>query len=282
MLLRTTIALLALLALAPPALRAQPCAGDCSGDGQVAINELVTCVAFALAGAEPAACTACDANGDDAVAIADLIAGVNAALNGCETVDLPDLVPLSVRLSSDTPACINDTSEIRLRLEICVANEGTAAAPASSVELLGEEVGRVDGIAAGGQACLITAFVPFDIDVRVDAREEIAETDERNNFAFLFVPLPTPPPFCDATPTVTDTPPPTDTPAATETETPSATATASDTPVPTNTPVPTDTATPVATDTPLATETPVPTATLVPTATGVPTGTATATAPPGT
>jgi cysteine-rich repeat protein len=59
------------------------CAGDCNGDGEVAINELITGVNIALGSAPLSACAAIDINGDGDVAINELIAAVNNALNGC-------------------------------------------------------------------------------------------------------------------------------------------------------------------------------------------------------
>jgi hypothetical protein len=60
------------------------CPGDCSGDGTVAINELITGVNIALGSATLDACPPFgDCNGDGSVAINELIAAVNAALGGC-------------------------------------------------------------------------------------------------------------------------------------------------------------------------------------------------------
>jgi len=61
--------------------RAQ-CAGDCSGDSEVAINEIIGCVNIAL-GAPVSNCAPCDVDGDGNVAINELIQAVNSALNGC-------------------------------------------------------------------------------------------------------------------------------------------------------------------------------------------------------
>jgi hypothetical protein len=59
------------------------CAGDCNGDGQVTVNELILGVNIAL-GSQPASvCTAIDTNGDGMVTINELIAAVTRALNGC-------------------------------------------------------------------------------------------------------------------------------------------------------------------------------------------------------
>jgi cysteine-rich repeat protein len=76
------VVLVLAMAFASPA-RAQGCAGDCNGNDQVSINELITCVNIALGSAQLAACAACDVNGNGTVAINELIAAVNAALNGC-------------------------------------------------------------------------------------------------------------------------------------------------------------------------------------------------------
>lgn len=78
-----------LLASAPGEAVGCPC--DCSGDGTVAVNELITAVGIALGAAPLAGCGAADANDDAAVSIAELIAGVNAALASCPAD--PDALP---------------------------------------------------------------------------------------------------------------------------------------------------------------------------------------------
>ena len=59
------------------------CVGDCSNDGTVSIDELVTGVNIALGNAPVASCPAFDGQGDDTVTITDLVTAVNNALNGC-------------------------------------------------------------------------------------------------------------------------------------------------------------------------------------------------------
>ncbi len=77
-------ALLVLLVLGGPAGgQDEVCVGDCSGDEEVAINELITCVNIALGNADVSTCPACDANDDGEVAINELIMAVNNALEGC-------------------------------------------------------------------------------------------------------------------------------------------------------------------------------------------------------
>ncbi|MDX2170318.1 MAG: hypothetical protein SF182_24815 [Deltaproteobacteria bacterium] len=66
-------------ATAPPAA----CPGDCNGDGEVTVNELISGVNIALGNAAPSSCPAFDRNSDGEVSINELIAAVNAALTGC-------------------------------------------------------------------------------------------------------------------------------------------------------------------------------------------------------
>lgn len=58
------------------------CTGDCSGTGQVTIDELLTLVNMALGNAQPAACPNGVPSGAE-VDIALLIQAVNNALGGC-------------------------------------------------------------------------------------------------------------------------------------------------------------------------------------------------------
>src|SRR5262249_13011821 len=59
------------------------CVGDCSGDGQVAIDELIIGVNIALGERNIDACPAFDRNGDQRVAIDELLAAVDASLGSC-------------------------------------------------------------------------------------------------------------------------------------------------------------------------------------------------------
>ena len=68
---------------ATPTPLGRTCAGDCDGDGAVAINELILGVSIALGGSIASQCPALDSNSDSQVAIAELIAAVGSALNGC-------------------------------------------------------------------------------------------------------------------------------------------------------------------------------------------------------
>jgi hypothetical protein len=59
------------------------CAGDCNGDGTVAINELIRGVNITLELSPTSECTAMDLDASGSVAINELIAAVNASLGGC-------------------------------------------------------------------------------------------------------------------------------------------------------------------------------------------------------
>jgi hypothetical protein len=62
---------------------AASCVGDCGGEGNVTVDELITGVNIALGLTPLPACTVFDANGDGAVTIEEILRAVNSALNGC-------------------------------------------------------------------------------------------------------------------------------------------------------------------------------------------------------
>jgi hypothetical protein len=72
------------------------CVGDCAGDGEVTINDLILGVNIALGSAPVSACPAF-ANERNQVNIAQLIKGVNNALNGC-----PEPVATATAISTAT------------------------------------------------------------------------------------------------------------------------------------------------------------------------------------
>jgi hypothetical protein len=86
--------------------RASVCPGDCSGDGAVAISELVTCVNAALGNAT--GCAACDVDADGVVVINELVAAVRAALGDCPPTPSPsptatEPLPTTTARPSATP-----------------------------------------------------------------------------------------------------------------------------------------------------------------------------------
>lgn len=84
---RTTTLAAALAAfLVTPALGAN-CPGDCDGNGQVTVDEIITAVNIALGAAAVEDCGAADTDGDGQVTVDEIVAAVDAALNGCGGAD---------------------------------------------------------------------------------------------------------------------------------------------------------------------------------------------------
>ena len=79
------------------------CVGDCSGDGEVTINEIITCVNIGLGLRPPGDCSSCDANDDGAVAINEIIRSVNVGL-GLIACDGETGTPTSVPRATPTGA----------------------------------------------------------------------------------------------------------------------------------------------------------------------------------
>jgi hypothetical protein len=59
------------------------CVGDCGGDGEVTVNELLTMVNIALGNVPVSACEAGDTNQDGEITINEILIGVNNALTQC-------------------------------------------------------------------------------------------------------------------------------------------------------------------------------------------------------
>jgi hypothetical protein len=59
------------------------CVGDCSTDGQVTVNEIITMVNIALGSADVSICLAGDANNDGQITVDEILKAVNYALSGC-------------------------------------------------------------------------------------------------------------------------------------------------------------------------------------------------------
>src|SRR5215510_6027217 len=79
---------------------AQSCPGDCNGDGEVSINELIIGVNIALGAQAATACAAMDSNGDGAVTVNELIRAVSMALNGCPA---RTVTPTATATDTETP-----------------------------------------------------------------------------------------------------------------------------------------------------------------------------------
>jgi len=62
---------------------AEPCVGDCNGNAEVTVNELIVGVNIALETLPVEECAALDVNDDGAVTVNELVQGVNNALQDC-------------------------------------------------------------------------------------------------------------------------------------------------------------------------------------------------------
>lgn len=96
--------LLLLALLATPAA-AQSCPGDCNGDGQVRVEEMIAGVRIALGEAAIDDCPAFDASGDGELSINELVLAVAALLTGCPATPAPTATepPPSTPTVTDTP-----------------------------------------------------------------------------------------------------------------------------------------------------------------------------------
>lgn len=59
------------------------CVGDCNGDGQVTVDDILTMVNIALGNANISTCLAGDANHDGQITVDEILTAVDNALNGC-------------------------------------------------------------------------------------------------------------------------------------------------------------------------------------------------------
>jgi hypothetical protein len=72
-------------ASAVPTPTVAPCVGDCNGNGQVAVDQILTMVNIALGNMPIASCEAGDANHDGQITVDEILMAVNNALNGCSS-----------------------------------------------------------------------------------------------------------------------------------------------------------------------------------------------------
>ncbi|MDX2169953.1 MAG: hypothetical protein SF182_22985 [Deltaproteobacteria bacterium] len=79
------------------------CVGDCNGDGEVTVNEIITGVNIALGNTPVQTCPAFDRNGDGRVDISELIAGVANLLYGCG-VTPPTSIPTDTPTGGASPS----------------------------------------------------------------------------------------------------------------------------------------------------------------------------------
>ncbi len=108
---------------------AQPCVGDCDGDGEVMMNELITGVNMAL-GFGGLTCATFDRDGNGVVTVDEILVAVNVALTGCLSIIQPsdDLLVLAGTVAAridlpaggdpDTLAVTLDSTDVTGQLDI--------------------------------------------------------------------------------------------------------------------------------------------------------------------
>ena len=79
----TALFVAALCALAPRASVAQTCAGDCNGDGQVSVDEMIVAANVVLGTLDVRACPGIASGSDGAARIDDAVAAVRGSLGQC-------------------------------------------------------------------------------------------------------------------------------------------------------------------------------------------------------
>jgi len=191
------------------------CTGDCDGDGEVFIDELVRLVDIAL-GDDVEACVAGDRDGDQMVTVDEIGATVIAILYGCDG-ESPDLAAISagprgcIREYCDEIACYQCGP---YRFQLCVENRGSAVAEDITLKVGDWQYPEVlAALESGELACVdvpYSSFSPNDPVFEVDPGHAIADRDRSNNAITFPAPNPT---GCDIScPEATLTPPPSTTP----------------------------------------------------------------------
>ena len=89
------------------------CVGDCNGDENVRINELIIAVGIALDRQDLSVCPSIDGNSNGRVDIGELISAVGNSLRGC---DAPPPTPTATPVPTVRAVCnLSDASDLRIR-----------------------------------------------------------------------------------------------------------------------------------------------------------------------
>ena len=255
------------------------CVGDCRGDGEVRIEDLILGVNIALGLADISTCPSFDCENNGMVPINCLIQGVDNSLNGCP--DEPTATATNTSPPSTATATVTHTAAATATntSEPTTTHTGTATATdtpeppptetatstppdteTATTTPTGTPVGTATATATGTPTGTATATVTPTGTPAGTATATATETETETPTP-EDTPTATEPPLPSATPTDTETPQPTETSTDTPTEgpTPTPTETATEADTATSTPTATETDTP--TETPTATETQSPTAT---------------------
>lgn len=154
---------------------AAACAGDCGGDGEVTVNEVITGVTIALGNATVGSCAAMDANGDGRVTIDELIGAINGALGGCAatTPDVSTPTPTATAIAETPTPCgaADGTADVTATSASPASGQGPLQSSCVTVENAGgtrteltrvSARGTVNGVAFLLQVYFVTATGAVD------------------------------------------------------------------------------------------------------------------------
>lgn len=117
------------------------CTGDCGGDGNVTVDEIVLGVNIALGAAAVGGCSAMDADGNGQVTVDEIITAIGSALGGCSPSN-PTPTPTATATATEAVAIPTPTP--------CGDSDGTASLRATSAS------------PASGQGALIVRCVKVE------------------------------------------------------------------------------------------------------------------------
>ena len=130
------------------------CTGDCSGDGEVTVNEVILGVNIALGSASVSGCGAMDANGDGQVSIDEIISAINGALGSCTAVTPEESTPTPTATqvpATPTPCGSSDgTASLTATSASPVSGQGPLQASCVTVENAGGTRGDLTRVSARG------------------------------------------------------------------------------------------------------------------------------------
>lgn len=156
------------------------CVGDCSNDGQVTVDEIISGVVLALGTGTIDTCPAFDSNADGLVTVDEIVTAVNFALNGCPTEcgDCSDDDGCTTDVCTDGQ-CVNDPIVCPDDGEECTAELCDPLAGCGSSNV-GDGTACDDGAGScQGGVCTSLAVITYEQDFEeLDAMSNTALADD--------------------------------------------------------------------------------------------------------
>ena len=161
--------------------RAATCEGDCNGDGQVTVDEIITMANIALGNTTISACQSGDVTGNGQITVDKIIGAVNSTLNGCSRPAQTEFVKGASQAAISAPSTANQA--ISITDFGFVGTAGSSAAVASRHSLRVVRQAALDHGASAetpggtGAQTLVSCQVS-------GTRETSCTTDGAGNFTF--------------------------------------------------------------------------------------------------